>query len=204
MSVRARNDVSPTSPEEAPVSTWIWVALAVVVIVIAVGAVSSAIRRRRSHILQSGFGPEYDRTVERTGDQSAAEADLRDRQRRREELELRPLAPVARKGYMDAWQGTQAEFVDDPGSAVDDADRLIQSVMRDRGYPVEDFDDRASLVSVDHPIVVERYRRAHAIAVESANGDATTESLRRAMQDYRALFVELVEDGDTAPAPAPR
>ncbi len=143
-------------------STWLWVVLAVVVIVIAVGVVSSAIRRRRSHILQSGFGPEYDRTVERTGDQSAAEADLRDRQRRRDELELRPLAPVARKGYMDAWQETQAEFVDDPAHAVDDADRLIQSVMRDRGYPVEDFDDRASLVSVDHPIVVERYRRAHA------------------------------------------
>ncbi len=201
MPTRARNDVSPTLPEEVIVSTWIWVALAVVVIVIAVGAVSSAVRRRRSHILQAGFGPEYDRTIERTGDQSAAEADLRDRQRRHDELELRPLAPVARKGYMDAWQGTQAEFVDDPGSAVDDADRLIQSVMRDRGYPVEDFDDRASLVSVDHPIVVERYRRAHAIAVESASGDATTESLRRAMQDYRALFVELVEDDETAPAP---
>lgn len=182
-------------------STWLWIALVVVVLVIAVGVVSSAIRRRRTHILQDGFGPEYDRTVDRAGDRSAAEAELRERRRRRDELELRPLAPVARKGYMDAWQGTQAEFVDDPGSAVDDADRLIQSVMRDRGYPVEDFDDRASLVSVDHPIVVERYRRAHSIAVENAAGDATTESLRRAMQDYRALFVELVEDADDAPVP---
>ena len=79
-------------------STWIWVALAVVVIVIAVGVVASAIRRRRSQILQTGFGPEYDRTIERTGDQSAAEADLRDRRRRHDELELQPLAPVARKG----------------------------------------------------------------------------------------------------------
>jgi hypothetical protein len=183
------------------VSTWLWVVLAVVVIVIAVGVVSSAIRRRRSHILQSGFGPEYDRTVERTGDQNAAEADLRDRQRRRDELELRPLAPIARKGYLDAWQDAQAQFVDDPGHAVDDADRLIQSVMRDRGYPVEDFDDRASIVSVDHPIVVERYRRAHSIALENASGDATTENLRRAMQDYRALFVELVEDSEPASAP---
>ena len=182
-------------------STWLWVALAIVVIVVAIGLVSSGIRRRRSHILESGFGPEYDRTVERTGDQSAAEAELRDRQRRRDELELRPLAPVARKGYMDAWQETQAEFVDDPGHAVDDADRLIQSVMRDRGYPVEDFDDRASLVSVDHPIVVERYRRAHGIALENADGAATTENLRRAMQDYRALFVELVEDSEPASAP---
>ena len=38
--------------------------------------------------------------------------------------------------------------------------------MRDRGYPVEDFDDRAAIISVDHPVVVERYRRAHTIVVE--------------------------------------
>ena len=94
---------------------------------------------------------------------------------------------------MDAWQGTQAEFVDDPASAIDDADRLIQDVMRSRGYPVEDFDDRASLVSVEHPEVVERYRRAHAIAVSNDDGGADTEDLRIAMQDFRALFVELVE-----------
>jgi hypothetical protein len=95
---------------------------------------------------------------------------------------------------MDAWQGTQAEFVDDPVVAISDADRLIQSVMRDRGYPVEDFDSRAALVSVDHPRVVERYRRAHTIAIANAAGDTDTEELRIAMQDYRALFEELVAD----------
>ena len=118
-------------------STWLWVVIIVAVIVVAIGILSSAIRRRRSEILQTGFGPEYDRTVERAGDRSSAEADLRERQRRHDELELRPLAPLARQGYIDTWQGTQAEFVDDPSSAIDDADRLIQSVMRDRGYPVE-------------------------------------------------------------------
>jgi hypothetical protein len=59
---------------------------------------------------------------------------------------------------------------------------------------VEDFDDRAALISVDHPQVVERYRRAHAIADSSASGTASTESLRQAIQDYRALFMEIVED----------
>jgi hypothetical protein len=173
-------------------STWLWVVLVIAVAVVAVLILATAIRSRRTERLKDGFGPEYERTVNRAGDREAAESELRDRQARHDELELRPLAPLARKGFMDAWQGTQAEFVDDPAVAISDADRLIQSVMRDRGYPVEDFDDRAALVSVDHPVVVERYRRAHAIAVANAEGDSDTEDLRIAMQDYRALFEELV------------
>ena len=174
-------------------STWLWIIFVVAIVIVAVLIASAAIQRRRSDLLRSGFGPEYDRTVDRTGDRKAAEADLRERQHRHDELELRPLAPRARTGYMNAWQGTQAEFVDDPAAAIDDADRLIQNVMRDRGYPIEDFDDRAALVSVDHPEVVDRYRRAHAICVAHGDGDADTEDLRLAMQDFRALFVELVE-----------
>jgi hypothetical protein len=175
-------------------STWLWVVVVAAIVVIAVLIMSTAIRSRRSERLREGFGPEYDRTVDRAGGREAAEAELRRRQARHDELQLRPLAPLARKGFMDAWKGTQAEFVDDPAVAVSGADRLIQSVMRDRGYPVEDFDDRAAIVSVDHPEVVERYRRAHAIAVANAGGGSGTEDLRIAMQDYRALFVELVEE----------
>ena len=174
-------------------STWVWVIIVAAIVIVAVLILSAAIQRRRSDLLRSGFGPEYERTVDRTGDRKAAEADLRERQHRHDELELRPLAARARKGFIDAWQGTQAEFVDDPSSAINDADRLIQNVMRDRGYPIEDFEDRAALVSVDHPMVVERYRRAHAIAVANGAGGGDTEDLRLAMQDFRALFVELVE-----------
>jgi hypothetical protein len=174
-------------------STWLWVIIALAAIVIVALAAWAMVRRRRSERLREGFGAEYDRTVDRTGDRRAAEEQLRERQERHDDLDLRPLAPRARAGFMDAWQGTQASFVDDPANAIRDADRLIQGVMRERGYPVEDFDDRASIVSVDHPEVVERYRRAHAIAETNEDGDADTEHLRQAMQDYRALFVELVE-----------
>jgi len=179
-------------------STWLWAVLVIAVVIVAVLILVTAIRNRRSERLRDGFGPEYDRAIDRAGDRGAGEAELRDRKARHDELELRPLAPLARKRFMDAWQGTQAEFVDDPAVAISDADRLIQSVMLDRGYPIEDFDDRAALVSVDHPRVVERYRRAHTIAIANAGGDTDTEQLRIAMQDYRALFEELV--GDTVDA----
>jgi hypothetical protein len=175
-------------------SAWVWIIIAIV-IVIAVAAIAAAIsRRNRTDKLRKGFGPEYDRTVDRAGDRSKAEADLLDRERRHDELELRPLAPDARQGFIDDWQKTQAAFVDNPGTAVGDADRLIQRAMRERGYPVENFDDRAALISVDHPLVVERYRRAHAVADSNELGTASTESLRQAIQDYRALFMEIVED----------
>ena len=190
---RAGESVDPTSSEEELVSTWLWIIIALAAIVIVALAAWTIAGRRRSERLREGFGAEYDRTVDRTGDRRAAEEQLLERQERHDELDLRPLAPRVRAGYMEAWKGTQAAFVDDPSNAIRDADRLIQSVMRERGYPVEDFDDRASIVSVDHPEVVERYRRAHAIAETNEDGDADTEQLRHALQDYRALFVELVE-----------
>jgi hypothetical protein len=68
--------------------------------------------------------------------------------------------------------------------------------MTERGYPVDDFEQRAADVSVDHPDVVENYRRAHGISLRSERGRASTEDLRRAMKHYRALFDELLEPGD--------
>jgi hypothetical protein len=64
--------------------------------------------------------------------------------------------------------------------------------MATRGYPVGDFEQRAADISVDHPVVTQNYREAHAIAVNHLNGKASTEDLRRAMIHYRALFEELV------------
>jgi hypothetical protein len=195
-------------------ATWIWVVIVVAIVVVVVAAlVRAASRDRRSDRLRGRFGPEYDRTVARTGDQTVAEKDLIDRERRRDAIELKPLAPAARQSFIDAWRADQATFVDDPSRAIVDADRLIQTVMRERGYPVEQFEDRAAIVSVDHPLVVERYRRAHEISVVNADGRASTETLRQAMQDYRALFMDLVEpdagaedDGATVvrEQPAPR
>jgi hypothetical protein len=168
------------------------------VVVVAV-VVWRALTTRRTRQLQDRFGPEYNRTLDSSDSRRDAEAELRAREERREQLDIRPLPTAARERYVDEWQRVQALFVDDPQGAVHDGDMLIQSVMRDRGYPVDDFEQRSADVSVDHPKVVENYREGHRLANASARGDGTTEDLRQAMRHYRALFEELVDDTTDAP-----
>ncbi len=174
-----------------------------VVIVIIVGIVVLAaavlfaiwvVRQRRRASLQERFGPEYEREVQARGSERDAAHHLGEVADRRDRLDIRQLEPAARDRYTRRWEAVQAQFVDRPGSALDDADRLVTDVMRDRGYPVEDFDERAELVAADHPQVVEHYRAAHAVrhAHHGPSNDSDTEELRQAFVHYRALFDELV------------
>jgi hypothetical protein len=175
--------------------TWIWIVIvaAVVVALVLIAAFALGARRRRG--LQERFGPEYDRAVETTGDRRAAEAELREREERHEELEIRELTPAARDRYFEEWRSVQVRFVDAPAQAVTEADELVRQLMRDRGYPVDDFDTRAEAISVDHPHVVENYRAAHGVWAANERGEATTEDLRQSLVHYRSLFEELLGRG---------
>jgi hypothetical protein len=178
---------------------WAWVLIVLAALAVVAVVIVKGLRDSRTRSLRERFGPEYDRTLESGESKRDAEAELKARAERRDQLEIRPLTTAARERYVDGWQRVQAKFVDDPSGAVHDADMLIQSVMEDRGYPMDDFEQRAADVSVDHPRVVENYRQGHALARKSAVGDGTTEDLRQAMQHYRTLFEELVEDTSDAP-----
>jgi type VI protein secretion system component VasK len=173
---------------------WGWVALGIVVLVVIAVLAWVAWRRQRTRRLQSRFGPEYDRAVEEREDRRHAEAELTARERRRSQLEIRPLEPSARERYAEAWNRVQADFVDRPVEAVREADRLVTEVMRERGYPMDDFDQRVADVSVDHPHIVDNYRAAHQISLASDRNEASTEDLRKAMVLYRSLFDELLRE----------
>jgi FtsZ-interacting cell division protein ZipA len=176
--------------------TGLIVAIIVVIVLLALLAFFAG-RQRRSRQLQDKFGPEYDRTVEEAGDRRAAEAELQDRAEHRQQFDVVPLEAETRTRYLEAWRNTQAQFVDEPVTATREADRLITSVMRDRGYPVDDFDQRAADVSVDHPQVAENYRAAHAVYQANEQGLASTDDLRQAFVHYRSLFSELLDvEGD--------
>jgi hypothetical protein len=177
-------------------NTGLLVAIIIVVIVLVVLGVV-LVQRRRTEGLQERFGPEYERAVAREGDRRAAESELARREQRHRELEIVELDPDARARYQEAWLATQGRFVDDPNGATREADLLVARVMRDRGYPVDDFDRRVDDISVDHPTIAENYREAHAVSRANEQGLATTDDLRKAFVHYRTLFVELLgSDGD--------
>ncbi len=169
------------------------IALAVAVILIIAVLVLLYMRKRRSTTadLRKKFGPEYDRAVRVHGTERKAEAKLEDREKRVEKLNLRDLDPMERERFTKQWESVQSRFVDSPKGAVAEADDLLSSLMKVRGYPVSDFDQRAADISVDHPRVVENYRSAHEIALRVGKDGSTTEELRTAMIHYRSLFEEL-------------
>jgi hypothetical protein len=186
----------------------VWIIVIVVVVALLLIALAAWLmrRRQRTHRLRERFGPEYDRNVEATGDRGKAEARLRRIADERDRLDIRPLSEASRSRYLADWQQIQGRFVDEPVHAVREASVLVDSVMRDRGYPVEDFDTKEGLVAADHPDVAANYRAARDIDRRSqieGNDRATTEELRGAFVHYRSLFSELLEDqgGDDDPPP---
>lgn len=169
---------------------WVVIAILVIAAIAIVGLMLS--RRQRSTRLKEHFGPEYERTVGEVGKPRKAEAELVAREKKRKKLDIVELSPEAREQHAATWQQVQAEFVDAPSEAVGKAERLVTRVMRERGYPIDDFDQRAADISVDHPDIVENYRNAHSIYQAQQDGHIETEAARQAFVHYRALFDRLL------------
>jgi hypothetical protein len=173
-------------------SSVVLVVVIAVIVVAAMGAGSLLWSRVRTERLRRRFGPEYDRVLARHGGRRAAERDLRARERRHHELDIRPLDDADRERYREQWVRVQEQFVDSPEAAIAQADRLVVKVMGDRGYPTEGFDERVAHLSVEHGRTIDYYRRGHEISSRAEQRQASTEDMRQAMVHYRALFEDLL------------
>ncbi len=171
----------------------------VAVVVLAAAALLYTYQRRRSGELQQRFGPEYEHTIEESGDRRSAERELRERQRRVSKLDITPLSRASAEQYRAEWARVQQSFVDQPAAAVADADQLVLRMMREAGYPVDEFDQRVNDISVEHPEVAAHYRDAHRVAVAQVRGETDTEELRQAVTSYRHLVDALLADAGHAP-----
>jgi hypothetical protein len=189
--------------EANPSSTWILVAVALLALAILIGVSTARSRRsrERSETLRGRFGPEYDRTVDKYG--RKGERVLEKRVERVAQMRFRELSDADRTRFTVQWDAIQAQFVDDPHTAVARANGLIKEVMRARGYASDTaFEQRVADLSVDHPQVVQHYRAAHALALSGPSTEANTEDLRQAVVHYRVLFADLLQPSQTAPTPA--
>ena len=168
--------------------------IVVVLVLVIIGALLGLVfsRRKRTERLHDKFGPEYDHTVQTMGSKKKAQTELEERQKHVKALEIRPLSISEREHYLADWSAVQSKFVDEPGQAIEAADRLIKEVMQVRDYPVSDFEQRAADISVTYPDLVSNYRAAREIAIKNEQGQADTEELRQAMIYYRSLFDELL------------
>ncbi|HET6145665.1 MAG TPA: hypothetical protein VFE02_19330 [Candidatus Acidoferrales bacterium] len=179
------------------------IGIVIVIAIVAILAVGLTIYlKQRSVRLRQRFGPEYTRALEETGNKYKAESKLEKLEKRVDKFSVHPLKPDEAIRFRDSWRVIQAGFVDDPKSALSAADDLVGEVMNARGYPVADFDERASEISVNHALVVENYRAGHEIALKHSKGQATTEDMRRGMIHYRTLFDDLLGLKEAARAKA--
>jgi hypothetical protein len=162
-----------------------------VIVVVGIAALL-VLQKRRTERLRTQFGgAEYSRALAEGGSRRKAEAQLDERADRVDALNIRPLTPGDRARFAETWLKIQGRFVDGPGGAVTEADQLLRDVMSTRGYPVTAFEQRAADISVDHPLVIDNYRKAHDIALRQSRGQASTEDLRLAMIHYRTLYEDL-------------
>ena len=168
------------------------VLVAIVFLVIGGLLAMAVMRVQRTKRLKERFGPEYDRAINELGDKRKAEDELDARLAHVNTLNIRPLTAQEVNRFSIEWQKTQTEFVDEPLTALQKADRLIREVMKTRGYPVEDFEQRAADISVDYPELVTDYRGLHLIAVKEKEDNVSTEEMRQAMVHGRALFENLI------------
>src|SRR5262245_54323266 len=128
--------------------TWVWIVIVLGALVLLGVVLATTVRTRGTAALKERFGPEYDRAVEEAGSRRRAEDELREREERHSQLDLRPLEPDARERYQAMWSELQSRFVERPQVTVADADSLVGEVMRERGYPVGSFASNAELLSV--------------------------------------------------------
>ncbi|WP_329063749.1 hypothetical protein [Amycolatopsis sp. NBC_01480] len=179
--------------------TWLIVVIVVVAVVVIAAVAWLVLQETQRKRLQRKFGPEYTRAVEENESPRAAQRDLADRERRHQELDIHPLSPSTRERYAQRWALIQEKFVDQPAGAVDEADEVLVSLMAERGYPTEGYDQQLSDLSVRHSSTLKHYRAAHETHTRHAETALSTEELRDAMVHYRTVFEDLLTDGADRP-----
>ena len=160
----------------------------IIVLVLVVIVVGGALYARQT-AQKRQFGPEYDQLVREVGPRRA-KAEIAKRQRRVDGLGLKPLSPEQRAAYEARWEAAQELFIDSPRQATQTTAELVTAVAAEVGYPIDNQEQLLADLSVRHGRYLDGYRSARRTTDKPQGG--STEELRRALLDYRALFNDLL------------
>ncbi len=109
------------------------------------------------------MGPQQERAQDRSGQRQAERASMNE-----------PLLSASDgEGFKDRWEQIQVRFVDEPQASVRDADALVQELMQ----------RLADSFAQERSRLEEQWERGE---------QASTEDLRRALQQYRSFFRRLL------------
>ena len=153
-------------------------ALAVLVVVL---------RRRRSERRSAPSGeaarPAPTRSAPRGRPHTERERDL---PRRTERSPVRPLSPAARTRFLAAWEAAQSRRAERPVLVLCEADTIVERLLVECGYPVDDPRPAAQLLPAEQARVLDSYRAGHAL--EQTN-DSTRSDPEQVAQGLRHLSV---------------
>jgi len=93
---------------------------------------------------------------------------------------LRPLTLEAKARYTESWQAIQTRFIEEPAAAIAEADKLVVSILRDRGARM---DDEKRI-----PQALKQAREA----ARTEEGESGTEGMRKAMLHYQRIVTDAV------------
>ncbi|WP_371477199.1 hypothetical protein [Kitasatospora sp. NBC_00315] len=168
------------------------VTILVVCLLVVGAAVAVAVPRVRTRRLRERFGPEYDRVLLGHGGKvDETERELSQRLRQVRNLSLRAPSAAEREKAEAELGSLQEMFVDDPGRAVAEADRLLTSLLDEVGYPA---DGRLDALSVRHGELTPAYRSARRSLDRAQAVQVGTEELRTALLAIRALAQAVLRD----------
>lgn len=100
---------------------------------------------------------------------------------------MRPLSEESKLRYAESWRQIETRFIEDPSTAVREADQLAAAVLHERGARMED----------ERHLPEDLVQARAATGVDANAGD--TEGRRKAMLHYKRIVEDAV--GDTSRRP---
>lgn len=105
-----------------------------------------------------------------------------------------PLAQRTRSRYETELDELTHRFSEAPVETLREAERLVGRIMRDRGYPYLDPNQRPGAVEEHFPTIAEEYRIARMVMQRFDSGkNVAAEEMREALGSYRAIASGLLE-----------